>query len=237
MLTFVSLVNDAIDWLSSSSASSLVKGGKSPLLGNCVKMPFYVAFVGAEHSNNVLECFLLLEWSWLQLDSQSEFPCPKSTEDRLVLGAAVGGFVLSEFCSQLCDLEQSHWTILWLLWWLSSYSTYLPGVNGAGLINELVMCFEIHWSDLSACTIKALVPVLICVQVDYSCLLLLFPKHVISSVFAVLLLDWSVWPPFLTTLFFYYFCFLHCIKHRDLYCHLNSYWVLLTFQVQFYMAK
>lgn len=48
----------------------------------------------------------------------------------------------------------------------------------------------------------------------YSCLLWLSPKHVISSLFAWLLLDLSVWPPFLATLFL-------CINHRHLYCHLN----------------
>ena len=107
-----------------------------------------------------------------------------------------------------------------------------PGPRyGVGLINGLVMCFEIHWSDLSACTVKALVPVLIYVQTDYSRLLLLSPNRVISSLFAVLLLDLSVWPPFLTTLFLYCFCFLHCIKHRHFYCHLNSCWVSMTFQV------
>ena len=69
------------------------------------------------------------------------------------------------------------------------YQVMVPSSQGygGGLINELVMCFEIHWFDLSACTSKALVPVLIYVQTDYSCLLLLSPNRVISSLLVLLL--------------------------------------------------
>lgn len=57
MLSFVSLVNDAIDWLSFSSASSVVQDSLCQLC----KKSFCVTFVGAEHSKKVFECFLLLE--------------------------------------------------------------------------------------------------------------------------------------------------------------------------------
>lgn len=87
-----------------------------------------------------------------------------------------------------------------------------------------------HWSDLSVYVLKALVPFLIYVQ---GCFLLLSPNHVILSLFAVLLLDLSVWPPFLSTLFLCCFCFLCCIKHRHIYCHLNNYWVSLFFRFAF----
>lgn len=87
-----------------------------------------------------------------------------------------------------------------------------------------------HWSDLSVYVLKALVPFFIYVQ---GCFLLMSPNHAILSLFAVLLLDLSVWPPFLSTLFLCCFCFLCCIKHRHIYCHLNNYWVSLFFRFAF----
>lgn len=144
--------------------------------------------------------FLSLEWSWLQLKSSNESPRPKSTKDRLMLGAAAGGFVLPEFCSQLSDFVESHWTTLCqpLVIFVVAVElrTRMPGV-WCCLINKLVTCFEIHWSDLSACVLEALVPLFIYVQTDKSCLLLLSPNRIISGLCAVLLL---------TFLFVHLFC-------------------------------
>lgn len=111
-------------------------------------------------------------------------------------------------------------SVLWRSDFCDEYQVTVPSSQGygAGLINELVICFEIHWSDLSACTIKALVCVLIYVQIDYSRLLLLFPNLVISCLLAALLPDCSpVFCPYSSFLYCPYF--LHCIKHGHLYCH------------------
>lgn len=178
---------------------------------------------------------LLLEWSLLQVDSQSEFTCPKSTEGRLVLGAAVGGFVLPAFCSRLGDLEQPlNPSVPPFSDFCDDCQVMVPSSQkyGAGLINKLVMCFEIHWSDLSVCTIKALVPVLIYVQTDYSCLLTMSSQ--------VCLLCFC-----LTCLSGQHFWWLHSSAafafstalNRHIYSHLNSYGVSLAIQASFSMTK
>ena len=98
------------------------------------------------------------------------------------------------------------------------YQVTVPSSQGYGasLINELVICFEIHLSDRSACTIKALVCVLIYVQIDYSWLLTLSSQACLLC-FCLTPQCGHVFCPFSSFLYCPYF--LHCVKHGSLYCH------------------
>lgn len=79
----------------------------------------------------------------------------------------------------------------------------VPSSQGyaAGLINDLVTCFEICWSDRSVCTIKTLVPVLIYAETDYSSLLTLLSQVCLLCFFLTFLSGHLFWPLYSSTAF------------------------------------